>query len=169
MGLQIIPATSGARQAVRDECNLLTKLMRFLDEYGEQVEFVDDPSGSKDGLELTITNFNAGGGGAWSGPRSVTVHDSRSTTASRAPRSLRVDIQAGHVFGLQGHMLDRRALLEGHRQGYRAARSPEGLVARDAAMAAIVALGRRVDDLARDLAPVPRLMLSDGARFMSGQ
>jgi hypothetical protein len=65
--------TSGVRAAVRNECKLETKVTRFLDEYSEEVELVDDPSGSKDRLELTITNVNAGGGGAWSGPKSMTV------------------------------------------------------------------------------------------------
>jgi len=65
--------SSGVRDAVRDECKLQTKVTKFLAQYSTQVELVDDPGGSKDRLELTISEVNAGGGGAWSGPKSMTV------------------------------------------------------------------------------------------------
>ena len=68
-----VAESSDVREAVRNECKLQTKVTMFLDKYSEQVELVDDPSGSGDRLELTITKVNAGGGGAWSGPKSMTV------------------------------------------------------------------------------------------------
>lgn len=65
--------SSGVRDAVRNECKLQTKVTKFLAQFSTQVELVEDPSGSPDRLELTISQVNAGGGGAWSGPKSMTV------------------------------------------------------------------------------------------------
>jgi hypothetical protein len=120
--------TSGVRDAVRDECKLQTKVTRFLDEYSEQVELVEDPSGSQDRLELTITNVHATGGGAWGGAE---IDDGARSAISERQAGSQVHCESlfgrRHVRRLQGHLLDRGALREDHRQGHReVAREPDG-------------------------------------------
>ena len=63
-----------ASQKVQDECELQNKVPHFLDAYSERVELVDGSLG-KSGriLELTITEVHAPGGGAFSGPKWMTV------------------------------------------------------------------------------------------------
>ncbi len=65
---------SGASPAVIGECKLETKVPHFLNAYSDMVELVDaKPGKSGRVLELTITEVYAPGGGAWSGPKSMTV------------------------------------------------------------------------------------------------
>lgn len=52
---------------------------------------------------------------------------------------------------------------------HRATLTAEELAAHDAAMAAVVSIGGRLGDPAKDLAPVLVFMLSEGARFITGQ
>jgi len=95
--------TSGVRDAVRDECKLQTKVTRFLDEYSEQVELVEDPSGSQDRLELTITNVNATGGGAWGGPKSMTVQGQLFQNGKPGPKFTASRYSGGGMFaGFKG-------------------------------------------------------------------
>ena len=63
-----------ASQKIQDECELQNKVPKFLDAYSERVELVDGSLG-KSGriLELTITEVHAPGGGAFSGPKWMTV------------------------------------------------------------------------------------------------
>ncbi len=64
---------SGAPQKVKDECQLETKVPNFLAEYASDVELVDTLGKQGRVLELAITHVHAPGGGAFSGPKRVTV------------------------------------------------------------------------------------------------
>lgn len=65
---------SGASDAVRSECQLETKVPEFLSRYSEDVELVDAlPRAGGRVLALTITQVHAPGGGAFSGPKILTV------------------------------------------------------------------------------------------------
>lgn len=59
-------------QAVRNECQLGEKVSTFLAEFASNVTVSDDP---KEGryLRMEITEVVATGGGAWSGPKWMTV------------------------------------------------------------------------------------------------
>ena len=73
--LRTIPFDAdAASQKIQDECELQNKVPKFLDAYSERVELVDGSLG-KSGriLELEITEVHAPGGGAFSGPKWMTV------------------------------------------------------------------------------------------------
>ena len=66
------------REAVKAECNLQTKLPQFVAEYAGdynvEVVLEEKPNKKKGSyLWLEITQVHASGGGAWSGPKSVSV------------------------------------------------------------------------------------------------
>lgn len=62
------------RQKVKDECAIQTKVPAFLAEYSSSVELVDgDPGTAGRVLQIEITSVHAPGGGAFSGPKSVSV------------------------------------------------------------------------------------------------
>jgi hypothetical protein len=65
---------SGTPQKVKDECQLQTKVPKFLSEYAGDVQLVSGALG-KSGrtLHLEITEVRAPGGGAFSGAKSMTV------------------------------------------------------------------------------------------------
>jgi len=70
--------SSSVREAVKTECNLQTKLPQFIaeyaNEYGVEVTLEEKPNKKKGSyLWLEITQVHASGGGAWSGPKSVSV------------------------------------------------------------------------------------------------
>lgn len=74
--LRSIPYSGDAqvRQAVKDQCALQTKLPQYLGEHSDRVELADGPLGQTGRvLELTITNVRTAGGGAFSGPKWITV------------------------------------------------------------------------------------------------
>lgn len=74
--LQTIPFAegSGASDAVKNECELQTKVPHFLHEYSDQVQLVTGKPDTKGRvLELRISGVQAPGGGAWSGAKSMTV------------------------------------------------------------------------------------------------
>lgn len=74
--LRAIPfaSESGAPQKVKDECALDTKVPSFLAEYNSSVQLVDGALGESGRvLTLEITQVHAPGGGAFSGPKSMTV------------------------------------------------------------------------------------------------
>jgi hypothetical protein len=74
--LRSIPyaAESDAPEKVKDECKLQTKVPHFLSEYAGDVELVDGSLGSSGRtLTLEIGDVHASGGGAFSGPKTVTV------------------------------------------------------------------------------------------------
>lgn len=74
--LRTIPFAEGSStpQKVKDQCELQTKVTRFLADYASDVELVDGELGKKGRvLELTITDVQATGGGAFSGPKRMTV------------------------------------------------------------------------------------------------
>jgi hypothetical protein len=67
-------AGSVIRPQVQDECALQTKIPTFLAEYSSDVELVDgDPGTEGRVLTIEITAAHAPGGGAFSGPKSVSV------------------------------------------------------------------------------------------------
>lgn len=69
--------SSGASDKVQSECQLETKVPEFLSKYSDDVELVDGaPSREGRVLLLSITHVQASGGGAWSGPKTVTVEGS---------------------------------------------------------------------------------------------
>jgi len=62
------------REKVKDECALQTKIPTFLAEFSDSVELVDGaPATSGRSLQIEITAVHAPGGGAFSGPKSVSV------------------------------------------------------------------------------------------------
>ena len=72
--LRAIPYAKGAevRQAVRDECQLETKVPAYIAQFGSDVALVDRLGGGRV-LELAVTQVHAPGGGGFSGPKWMTV------------------------------------------------------------------------------------------------
>jgi len=64
---------SGASGNVQSQCELQTKVPSFLGQYASNVELVDELGSSGRVLELTISNVQASGGGAFSGAKFLTV------------------------------------------------------------------------------------------------
>ena len=73
-------ATSNARQAIRDECHLESKLAHFVQQYAggvfDQIKTADSAPAKGKYLKVEITNIHAPGGGAFSGSKSVMVRGS---------------------------------------------------------------------------------------------
>lgn len=68
--------TSNAGDKVRAECNLGTKLSKFIRAYAKKQKFdIKNESGAKDAmvLEVEIEDVHAPGGGAFSGPKVMRV------------------------------------------------------------------------------------------------
>ena len=70
--------TTEVREAVRNECDLGGKLSGFIKEYGSSydlnIEQSTDIAGDQGKvLHVEITNVQGLGGGAWSGPKSVSI------------------------------------------------------------------------------------------------
>lgn len=70
--------SSGATSNVKADCTLETRLPKFIEDYskkGVAVVIGDDPGDASSGkvLRLEFTNVHGPGGGAWSGPKLVTV------------------------------------------------------------------------------------------------
>jgi hypothetical protein len=100
--LRVTPFEKEARvpPKVRDECGLETKLPAYLGQYAADVELVDGKLG-KSGrvLELRIGEIHGPGGGAFSGPKWMSVtgvlrEDGREVGSFTAKR-----ISGGGVFG----------------------------------------------------------------------
>lgn len=75
-----VPQTIGfsddadVRPKVKDECQVQTKVPKFLKDFSSDVELVEgDPGGAGRVLSMRITEVHAPGGGAFSGPKWVTV------------------------------------------------------------------------------------------------
>lgn len=71
-----IPFAEGSeiRESVKNECALQTKIPAFLADFSSDVELVDGDLGSKGRvLKIEITAALAQGGGAFSGPKSVSI------------------------------------------------------------------------------------------------
>jgi len=89
-----IASTVDISADVRKECEIDTKVPNFLKEYaGDKVEVVDAAPDHEKGrvLEMEITEVWATGGGAWSGPKWMTVmghlyEDGKETGSFRAKR-----------------------------------------------------------------------------------
>jgi len=74
--LRVTPFAKEARipEKVRNECDLETKVPAYLGEYASDVEFVDGKLGTSGRiLELRIGDIHGPGGGAFSGPKWMTV------------------------------------------------------------------------------------------------
>jgi hypothetical protein len=74
--LRVVPIAEKARvpQKVRSECGLQDKVPAFLSNYARNVELVDRELGTRGRiLELHIGDVHAPGGGAFSGPKWMTV------------------------------------------------------------------------------------------------
>lgn len=71
--IDFAPGVAGEK--VRAECELQTRIPAFVQEFGTDVELVDRLN-TKSGraLALSITEVHAPGGGAFSGPKWMTVH-----------------------------------------------------------------------------------------------
>lgn len=70
--------SSGVTSNVKADCTLETRLPKFIEDYskkGVDVVVGDDPGEESAGkvLHLEFTNVHGPGGGAWSGPKIVTV------------------------------------------------------------------------------------------------
>lgn len=70
--------TTQVRDAVRNECNLGEKLSGFIKEYGNDKDlnieqYADIVSDQGKVLHVEITGVQGAGGGAWSGPKSVSI------------------------------------------------------------------------------------------------
>ena len=115
--------TAQVPAAVKDSCQLQTKVPAFVKEAaGSSVELVDGPLNRKVGrvLEMEISEVHAPGGGAFSGPKWMSVKGELydrgkqigSFRAKRftARRSLR---------RIQGHLLHHRPLHQGAWRGHR--------------------------------------------------
>jgi len=59
--------------AIRDGCKLQSRVPEYLAAYSKQVRLVDRPSGAGRILELHISEVHAPGGGAFSGPKWMSV------------------------------------------------------------------------------------------------
>jgi hypothetical protein len=74
--LRTVPFAAKARvpQKVQDECDLQTKVPAFLSQHAADVELIDSKLGSTGRvLDLRIGDVHAPGGGAFSGPKWMTV------------------------------------------------------------------------------------------------
>jgi hypothetical protein len=74
--LRVVPIAESARvpQKVRSECGVQDKVPVFLSNYARNVELVDGELGTQGRiLELHIGDVHAPGGGAFSGPKWMTV------------------------------------------------------------------------------------------------
>ena len=74
--LRVVPFADGAQvpQKVQSECDLQTKVPEFLSKYAADVELIDSALGTTGRvLDLRIGNVHAPGGGAFSGPKWMTV------------------------------------------------------------------------------------------------
>src|SRR5262245_61881963 len=71
---KVVPIAANVEisQAVRDECQLGEKVSQFLAEFAPNATFSDDPKTGRY-LSMEITEVVATGGGAWSGPKWMTV------------------------------------------------------------------------------------------------
>lgn len=91
---------SGASQKVVDECQLQTRVPQFLSQYADGVQLVEgkpDPAGRV--LELRISHVQAAGGGAFSGPKMVTVEGRLTENGKPVARFTAKRYSGGGVFG----------------------------------------------------------------------
>jgi hypothetical protein len=91
---------SDAPQKVKDQCQLETKVPQFLAAYAGDVELVDGALGKKGRvLELTITDVRAPGGGAFSGPKALSVKGTLSENGKRIGNFVATRFSGGGAFG----------------------------------------------------------------------
>jgi len=70
-----IPFASDAkvRQAVKDQCQLQTRIPQYIAEFAGQVELADDPGRSGRVLDMKIDEVRTAGGGLYSGSKWINV------------------------------------------------------------------------------------------------
>ena len=91
---------SDAPQKVRDECQLQTKIPQFLSTYSSGVTLVDDSLGkSGRSLALEIGAVHASGGGAFSGPKTVTVTGTLRENGKKIGNFVATRYSGGGAFG----------------------------------------------------------------------
>lgn len=100
--LRSIPfsSESDAPQKVQDECQLQTKIPSFLSSYSSDVELVDGslPSRGRT-LTLEIGDVHAPGGGAFSGPKTVTVTGTLRENGQKIGNFVATRYSGGGAFG----------------------------------------------------------------------
>jgi hypothetical protein len=65
--------TAGANPKVQQECQVQTQVPAAIQQFGSDVQLVDQPSQGARSLELSITEMHAPGGGPFSGPKWMAV------------------------------------------------------------------------------------------------
>lgn len=92
--------TSDIRQKVKDECALQTKIPAFLADYASDVELVDGDAGSEGRvLTMEITAVHAPGGGAFSGPKSVSISGTLTENGKKIGNFRAARYTTGGAFG----------------------------------------------------------------------
>jgi hypothetical protein len=90
---------SSAPQKVKDECQLQTKVSKFLASFSSDVELVDTLGKQGRVLELAITDVHAPGGGAFSGPKRMTVKGTLRENGKAIGNFTAARYSGGGVFG----------------------------------------------------------------------
>jgi hypothetical protein len=92
--------SSGASQKLKEECQLETRVPQFLSQYADGIELVDGELGSAGRvLKLRISHVRATGGGAFSGPKTVTVEGRLSENGKPLGSFTATRYSGGGVFG----------------------------------------------------------------------
>jgi hypothetical protein len=65
--------SAGASEKVQQECQVQTGVPAAIQQFGSDIQLVDQPSKGGRSLELSITEMHAPGGGPFSGPKWMTV------------------------------------------------------------------------------------------------
>ena len=100
--LRVVPFAKEAQvpQKVQDECDLQTKVPAFLSKYASDVELVDGKLGTTGRvLDLRIRDVHAPGGGAFSGPKWMTVTGVLRENGREVARFSAKRFSSGGVFG----------------------------------------------------------------------
>lgn len=100
--LRVVPFAKEAQvpQKVQDECDLQTKVPAFLSKYASDVELIDGKLGTTGRvLDLRIRDVHAPGGGAFSGPKWMTVTGVLRENGREVARFSAKRFSSGGVFG----------------------------------------------------------------------
>ncbi len=95
--------TSGASDNVKAECTLQTRLPQFIKDYAKKMNVVlaDDVTEETEGrvLQLEITGVLGFAGGAWSGPKTVTVEGTLTENGEVIGTFVAMRYSGGGAFG----------------------------------------------------------------------